>query len=144
MVVERHRLVGGLGHAPFRTAIKLPARPKNSTIEEVEPRPRLESASGVPGQLCSCPVLGGGRLGAARAERGLDGCPGKPSTVPEILVLLRWLPPVVPDDLLRVLSALGGMLGAIGSVAGQSTAVGGDKIIDEVQQLPYTWQGVQE
>src|SRR5215208_7153168 len=51
MVVERHRLLGGLGHAPFRTAIKLPARPKNSTIEEVEPRPRLESASGVPGQL---------------------------------------------------------------------------------------------
>src|SRR5215212_10700691 len=36
------------------------------------------------------------------------------------------------------------MLGAVGSVAGQSTAVGGDKIIDEVQQLPYTWQGVQE
>ena len=43
-----------------------------------------------------------------------------------------------------VLSALAGMLGAVGSVAGQSTAVGGDKVIDEVQQLPYTWQGVQE
>src|SRR5688572_16125327 len=43
-----------------------------------------------------------------------------------------------------ILSALAGMLGAVGSVAGQSTAVGGDKVIDEVQQLPYTWQGVQE
>jgi hypothetical protein len=67
-----------------------------------------------------------------------------PSTVPEIFVLLLGSHLAVPDDLLRVLSALGGMLGAIGSVAGQSTAVGGDKIIDEVQQLPYTWQGVQE
>jgi hypothetical protein len=65
----------------------------HSGRKEVEPRPRLESASGVPGQLCSCPLLGGGRLEAARAERGLDGCSGMPATIPELLVLLRWLPP---------------------------------------------------
>jgi hypothetical protein len=68
--------------------------------------------------------------GAACGERGLDdGRPGVAAPVPEFL---------------RVLSALSRMLGAVGSVAGQSTAVGGDKVIDEVQQLPYTWQGVQE
>src|SRR5918994_2278921 len=34
-------------------------------------------------------------------------------------------------------STLSGVLGAVGSVAGQPTAVGGDKGIDEVLQLPY-------
>ena len=130
MVVERHRLLGGLGHAPFRTAIKLPARPKNSTIEEVEPRPRLESASGVPGQLA-----------LSAASMAAQACPRRSPSSSSSCVGSHL---AVPDDLLRVLSALGGMLGAVGSVAGQSTAVGGDKIIDEVQQLPYTWQGVQE
>jgi hypothetical protein len=43
----------------------------------------------------------------------------------------------VLDDLFRrVLSALGGVLGAVGPVARESAAVGGDKGIDVVLQLP--------
>lgn len=43
----------------------------------------------------------------------------------------------VNDDLFRrVLSALGGVLGAVGPVARKSAAVGGDKGIDEVLHLP--------
>jgi hypothetical protein len=43
-----------------------------------------------------------------------------------------------------MLSALGGVLSTVGAVAGQPTAIGGDEMIDEVLQLPYTWQGVQK
>jgi hypothetical protein len=42
------------------------------------------------------------------------------------------------------LSTLSGVLGAVGSVTGQSTAVGGHNGIDEVLHLPDTWQGEYE
>jgi len=45
--------------------------------------------------------------------------------------------PTVLDDLFRrMLSTLCGVLGAVGSVARKSAAIGGDKGIDEVLHLP--------
>ena len=68
--------------------------------------------------------------GAACGERGLDdGRPGMAAPVPEFL---------------RALLALSGMLGAVGSVTGQSTTVGGHNGIEEVLQLPDARQVVQE
>ena len=59
--------------------------------------------------------------------------------------MLGWTSVIaVPDVLIKVLSAFSGMLGAVRSVAAQSTAVGGDKVIDEVLQLPHTRQGVKQ
>ena len=39
----------------------------------------------------------------------------------------------------EVLSTLSRALGAVGLVTGQPTAVGGDKVIDEVLQSPDPW-----
>jgi hypothetical protein len=59
--------------------------------------------------------------------------------------LLSWTSDLaLPDNRLGVLSALSGMLGAVGSVARETTSVGDDKGIDEVLQPSYTGQGAQE
>jgi hypothetical protein len=59
--------------------------------------------------------------------------------------VLGWTSEIaVSEVLFRILSALSGMLDAVRSLAGQSTAVGGDKVIDEILQLPHTGQGVKQ
>jgi hypothetical protein len=67
---------------------------------------------------------------------GVDTCKIRYPDFPEstfYAVGFDWtLEIAVPDILLKVLSALSGMLGAVRPVARKSAAVGGDKMIDEL------------